>query len=134
MPEVKVVHPDELEKETVSGAITSIGGVSRDLTGAEGIYMGLSTIPPGGASSSHHHTNCESAIYVVSGYGKIRMGDRLAESQDFGPGDFIFIPPFALHQPVNISDTEPVALIVARNSPVEIVEEYAGPLAEPIGG
>ena len=36
MPEVKVVHPDELEKEAVSGAMIRLGGVSGDLTGAAG--------------------------------------------------------------------------------------------------
>jgi len=54
------------------------------------------------------------------------IGDRLERSQDFGPGDFLYIPPFALHQPINISATEPLTLVVARNSPVEIVEEYKG--------
>ena len=126
MAEVKVVHSDELEVEAVSGAMTRLGGVSRNLGGAEGIHMAIATIPPGCVSSPHPHTNCESAIYVVSGHGKMLMGDGLEHSQDFGPGDFIYVPPFALHQPINGGDTEPVILIVARNSPVEIVEEYNG--------
>ena len=127
MSQVKVVRPDELETEAVSGAMTRLGGVSTKLTGAEGIHMGVSILPPGCRSSPHHHTNCESAIYVVSGRGKMLVGDRLERSQDFGPGDFIYVPPFALHQPVNSSSTETVTLIVARNSPVELVEEYTGP-------
>jgi uncharacterized RmlC-like cupin family protein len=40
-----------------------------------------------------------------------------------GPGDFIYVPPEAVHQPVN-DGLEPMELIVARNAPVEIVVEY----------
>ena len=127
MPDVKIVHSHELEQDAVSGAMIRLGGVSAKLTGAEGIHMGISTIPPGCTSSPHHHTNCESAIYVVSGHGRMLTGDRLEHSQEFGPGDFIYVPPQAAHQPVNGSDTEPVIMVIARNSPVEIVEEHRGP-------
>ena len=39
------------------------------------------------------------------------------------PGNFIYVPAKAVHQPINDSDI-PMELIVARNAPVEIVEEY----------
>ena len=123
MPEVKVIRANELETESASGAMRRLSGVSKNLGGAEGIHMGISTIPPGCAATPHHHTNCESAIYVLSGHGKILTGDVLEGSQEFGPGDFVYIPPFAVHQPLNTSDIEPVTLIIARNSPVEVVEE-----------
>ena len=41
---------------------------------------------------------------------------------EIGPGDFIYVPPMAVHAPVN-DGTEPLELIVARNAPVEEVEE-----------
>ena len=132
--EILVVHPDRLEVDAVSGAMVRLGGVSRNLTGAQGIHMGLSTTPPECSSTPHHHTNCESAIYVVSGYGKMLMGEGLGQSQDFGPGDFIYVLAYGLHQPVNTSATEPVVLVIARNSPVEVVEEYSGPVAQPPHG
>ena len=128
MLEVKVIHPAEFEKEADSGAMTRLAGVSEKLAGAQGIYMGISSIPPGCSSSPHHHTNCESAIYVVSGHGKMLTGERLDKSQNFDPGDVIYVPPLAVHLPVNRSDTEPLTLVVARNSPEEIVEEYKGPI------
>jgi len=124
-----VVHPEQLEVDAVSGAMVRLGGVSRNLTGAQGIHMGLSTIPPDCSSTPHRHTNCESAIYVVSGHGKMLMGPGLEQSQDFGPGDFIYVPAYALHQPVNTGSNEPVVLVIARNSPVEVVEEYSGSAA-----
>ena len=127
MAEIKVVHHDQLELEAVSGAMKRWSGVSENLTKAEGLHMGMSTIPVGCASSPHHHTNCESAIYVIQGHGKMLLGNHLDKALEFGPGDFIYVPPFAPHQPVNCSDSEEVVLIIARNSPVELVEEYLHP-------
>ena len=39
-------------------------------------------------------------------------------------GDFLYVPQNSIHQPINDSLTDPMELIVARNTPVEIVEEF----------
>ena len=122
--ECSVVRPDELEVEIASGAMTRLAGVSQALVGAEGIHLAVATIPPGCASSPHYHVNCESAIYVAKGNGRFLTGKRLENSLAIGPGDFIYVPPDSVHQPVNDSPTEPMELIVARNAPVEIVVEH----------
>ena len=51
-------------------------------------------------------------------------GPALENSNPIGPGDFIYVPPNAVHQPINDSLSDPMELIVARNTPVEIVVEY----------
>ncbi|MBI4306317.1 MAG: cupin domain-containing protein [Chloroflexi bacterium] len=130
-PGVKVIHPDQLEVEVSSGAMTRLAGVSRTTVGAEGIHLAIATIPPGHRSSPHYHTNCESAIYVASGHGKFLAGDNLEETLEIGPGDFLYVPPDAPHQPVNDSQTEPLVLIVARNAPVELVVELEGQPPKP---
>ncbi|MFQ6028497.1 MAG: cupin domain-containing protein [Dehalococcoidia bacterium] len=130
MAECKVIHADELEVEISSGAMTRLAGVSEGLSGTTGIHLAIATIPPGCASSPHHHVNCESAIYVLSGHGKFVVGDNLENPLPIKAGDFIFVPPEAVHQPVNDSTTEPLQLIVARNTPVEIVAEYQPQKAE----
>ncbi|MCI0437815.1 MAG: cupin domain-containing protein [Chloroflexi bacterium] len=122
--ECKVIHPGEYEVEVSSGTMTRLAGVSKTLVGTEGIHLAVATIPPGCASSPHYHVNCESAIYVVKGKGRFLTGKRLENALPIGPGDFIYVPPDAVHQPVNDSLTEPMELIVARNAPVEIVVEY----------
>ena len=127
MAEIRVTHPDQLETEVSSGTMTRLAGVSKGLVGAEGIHLAIATVPPGCQSSAHRHTNCESAIYVTRGHGKMLTGEMLEKALDIGPGDFIYVPPGAVHQPVNSSATEPLEMIVARNSPVEIVEEYEPP-------
>lgn len=128
MSGVRVVKPEEREVEIASGAMTRIAGVSEALGGAKGIHLAIATIPAGCSSSPHHHTNCESAIYVTRGRGRFLVGDELATELPFQAGDFIYVPQWSLHQPVNDGD-EPVEMIVARNAPVEIVEEYSGPRA-----
>ena len=124
MAECRVIHPDELEVELSSGSMTRLAGVSQGLVGSTGIHLAIATIPPGCASSPHWHVNCESAIYVLKGRGRFITGKNLENSLAIGPGDFVYVPPDAVHQPVNDSPSEPMQLIVARNAPVEIVAEY----------
>jgi len=121
--DVRVIHPDGQRPEVASGGMSRLEGVSRALCGAEGIHLGLATIPPGCRSSAHWHVNCESALYVLRGRGRFLVGPELQEGLEIGPGDFIFVPPGAIHAPVNDGD-EPLQLVVARNAPEEIVEEY----------
>ena len=120
MSEIKVVHPDGLEIEIQSGAMTRLAGVSEALTGSTGIHLAVATIPPHCASSAHYHVNCESAIYVIKGQGRFVIGDNLETELPIGPGDFIYVPAEAVHQPVNDSQDD-MEIIVARNTPVEIV-------------
>ena len=122
--ECKVIKSDGLEVEISSGSMTRLAGVSQGLVGAEGIHLAVATIPPGCASSPHHHVNCESAIYVTKGNGTFLTGPKLETALSIKAGDFIYVPQGSVHKPVNDSLTEPLELIVARNTPVEIVEEY----------
>ena len=126
MSEIKVVHPDGLEIEIQSGAMTRLAGVSEALTGSTGIHLAVATIPPHCASSPHYHVNCESAIYVIKGQGRFVIGDNLETELPIGPGDFIYLPAEAVHQPVNDSPDD-MEIIVARNTPVEIVVDVEPP-------
>ena len=122
MAECKVVHANELEVEISSGAMTRLAGVSEGLVGSTGIHLAVATIPPGCASTPHYHVNCESAIYVSKGQGRFVIGDNLDNPLVIKQGDFIYVPAEAVHQPMNDGD-EPLELIVARNTPEEIVVE-----------
>ena len=52
------------------------------------------------------------------------VGDKLETELAIGPGDFIYVPAEAAHQPIN-DGSEDMEIIVARNTPVEIVVEVA---------
>ena len=120
--EIVVTTADNLEMEVSSGPMTRLAGVSELLTGSTGIHMAIANIPPGRCSTAHYHVNCESAIYVSKGKGRFVIGDNLDNPLIITQGDFIYVPAEAVHQPVNVGD-EPLELIVARNTPVEIVVE-----------
>ena len=122
--ECQVVKKGNLEVEISSGSMTRLAGVSEGLVGAEGIHLAVATIPPGCASSPHHHVNCESAIYVSKGKGRFLTGPTLGTTLDIEEGDFLYVPQNSIHQPINDSLTDPMELIVARNTPIEIVEEF----------
>ena len=90
------------------------------------LVLAIATVPPGRCSTTHYHTNCESAIYVVSGQGQFLSGPDLDRVEDIGPGDFIYVPANSSHQPVNTSAEEDLVLVVSRNTPVELVVELPG--------
>ena len=125
MKPIIVTKKDSLEEEINSGPMTRFAGVSEHLSNATNIHMALADIPMGRCSTTHYHTNCESAIYVLSGSGIFVHGDNMDIEDEIAAGDFVFVPAGALHQPVNTGDTT-LKLIVARNTPTEIVAEKAG--------
>lgn len=121
--EVRLIRPTERRTEVASGDMTRAVGVSGVTAGAEGIYMVVAVLAPGHASIPHRHINCESAIYVVKGKGKFLCGPDLETVLEIAEGDCLYVPPEAVHQPVNDGDG-PLELIVARNTQEEIVVEY----------
>ena len=94
-------------------------GISEKTAGSTGLCMHMVVIPPGGVAQPHIHDGYETALYIIKGRAKTRYGEGLSESVINEAGDFIFIPANVPHQPMNISDTEEVVAIVARNDPNE---------------
>lgn len=94
-------------------------GVSAATTGSQHICMHLVIIPPGGQAAPHYHDGYETALYIIEGRAETRYGPNLEYSSINEAGDFLFIPPNVPHQPMNLSDTEQVIAVVARNDPNE---------------
>jgi uncharacterized RmlC-like cupin family protein len=95
--------------------------VSAKRLGSTDLWMGLSVLPAGSRTGVHHHGESETALYILSGVGRWWVGDRLDAKREARPGDFVFIPPNAVHWEENASDTEPVEMIVARSTQDAIV-------------
>jgi mannose-6-phosphate isomerase-like protein (cupin superfamily) len=55
-------------------------------------------LPPGKATTPHHHPRTEEIYYILEGTGRMRIGD---EEQTVGPGDAIAIPPGQVHTIAN---------------------------------
>lgn len=94
-------------------------GISGVTAGAKGISMNRVVIPPGARAEPHFHRGYETAIYILQGLVETRYGRKLQHSVVNRAGDFIFIPADVPHQPINLSSTETVIAIVARNDPNE---------------
>lgn len=94
-------------------------GISANTAGAKGMAMNLAIIPPGGTAEPHFHPKHETIVYLLKGRVEVRYGEGLQQCQVCEAGDFIFTPPGVPHQPRNLSDTEPVYVLAARNDPDE---------------
>lgn len=94
-------------------------GISAATAGSKHLCMHLVIIPPGGRATAHYHDGYETTIYIIQGRAETKYGENLEHSSINEAGDFLFIPPNLPHQPVNLSDTEQVIAVVARNDPNE---------------
>lgn len=94
-------------------------GISANTAGAKHLCMHLVVIPPGGQAVAHYHDGYETVIYIIQGKAETKYGENLEQSTINEAGDFLFIPPNLPHQPINLSDTEEVIAVVARNDPNE---------------
>lgn len=94
-------------------------GISGATAGARNLCMHLVIIPPGGKAVAHFHNGYETALYVIKGRAETRYGEHIEHSIITEAGDFLFIPPNVPHYPVNLSETEEVIAVIARNDPNE---------------
>ena len=122
MSGLRVVRAGDLTSQTSqTPGMRRLAAVAADTVGSRNIWVGLVTLEPGARSGTHHHGDCESVVCMTAGRIRIRYGDRLEESVDAGPGDFIYVPPELVHQEINLSDSEPVESIVVRDSQENVV-------------
>ena len=122
MAELRVVRPHERDKSTPqTPGMHREAAVSASTVGSEKLWVGHVTMAPGEAGGPHHHGHVESAIYIISGRARFRFGDKLQNEAEAGPGDFIFVPPQAIHQEINPDPDNPIEMIVARDGQENVV-------------
>ena len=105
-------------------------GIAPELVQNHGLWMGFVSTPAALASGAHHHGEAESGIYIVRGAIKFYFGDRLEKSVVAEMGDFLYVPPSTIHVEENLSQTEPVEFIVARNGTQMMVVNVPDPRAQ----
>ena len=128
MADVRVVKPQDRDTSTAqTPGMFRAEGCGAKTVGAEGIWVGHVSVDKGVRSGPHHHGHLESAIYVISGRARFRYGDRLENVVEAEAGDFIFVPPYLVHQEINASGDEVVDMVVARSSQENIVVNVALP-------
>lgn len=92
------------------------GGIAQETVGAQKIWLGYVELGPGLISAVHHHGEAESGIYIISGNAKFYSGEALDEGQAAQAGDFVWVPPHLVHVEMNLSQEEPVRMVVARST------------------
>jgi uncharacterized RmlC-like cupin family protein len=125
---VKVIRPDERDPGTAqTPGMKREAGISATLTGSTGLWMGTGVNEPGGVSGVHHHGKNESGIYILSGRIRFRWGEKLENVVDTGPGDFVFVPPWEIHQEENLDPGNIAEFLLARNAQEGIVVNVPDP-------
>ncbi len=122
MSEVTVVRSGEFSEQTSqTPGMHRRTAIDADTVGSRNLWVGFVTMEPGARSAAHHHGDSESVIYMIRGRARFPFGDRLQEVVEAGPGDFIYVPPWVVHQEINASDSEGIEMIVARDSQENVV-------------
>jgi uncharacterized RmlC-like cupin family protein len=122
MSEVRVIKPDQRDTSTAqTPGMNRAEGCGASTTGAEKLWVGHVHVGEGVRSGPHHHGEVESAIYIISGSARFRFGDKLENVVEAQAGDFVFVPPYLVHQEINASGDEPVDMVVARSSQENVV-------------
>ena len=94
-------------------------GLSRKTVGSKHLSMSVASVPPGGTAAAHIHVGFEVMLYVLHGRVRHTYGPGLTKMTDNEAGDFIFVEPGTPHAVFNLSETEPVVVVVARSDPDE---------------
>jgi uncharacterized RmlC-like cupin family protein len=125
------VRADQLSADTGQTAgMTRREAVSAQTVGAQRLWMGQTHVAPHTGSGDHHHGDSETAIHVLRGHPVFVFAEGGEEVRlTTGPGDYVFVPPFAPHREENPHDEEAV-VVIARSSQEAIVVNLPGLLPE----
>ena len=119
---VRVVHAHELDVNTPqTPGMHRAAAINAARAGAEKLWAGTVLIHPAAKTGAHHHGPLESIIYVLTGRARMRWGERLQFTAEAGPGDFIYVAPFAPHQELNASPDTPLSCVVVRSGQEPVV-------------
>jgi uncharacterized RmlC-like cupin family protein len=92
------------------------------------MWAGYVTTEAGAVSAWHHHGEHESTIYVLFGALRMEFGAGGREVLDAGPGDFLYVPPRAVHREGNPT-AETSEIVVVRGGTGPPVVNVDGPAA-----
>lgn len=119
---VRVVRAGELDSNTPqTPGMTRAAAITNARTGASKLWAGTVVVEPDARTAAHHHGELETVLYIVKGRARMRWGDHLEFSEEAGPGDFIYVPPYVPHQEMNARADEPVEAVVVRSGQEPIV-------------
>lgn len=120
--ELRLIRPRNRNLRTAqTPGLRREAAIDKNLAGARNLWMGFVVMDRGVACAPHHHGRSESGVYLLRGACRFRFGDKLEKSIDATQGDFVYVPPFAVHQEINLNRRKTAEFIVVRDSPTNIV-------------
>jgi uncharacterized RmlC-like cupin family protein len=129
---IKIVRATDLDSNTPQTAgMSRAAAITHARTGACKLWAGTVVVQPNAKTGPHHHGELETVLYVVKGRARMRWGDHLEFSDEAGPGDFIYVPPFVPHQEINARSDEACECVVVRSGQEPIVVNLALDTPEP---
>jgi uncharacterized RmlC-like cupin family protein len=102
--------------------------VSRETVGSQNLYSSIVRTGPGGRTEIHHHGECETSIYILSGRARFYSGDGLRDIVEAAEGDFIFVPAYEVHVEENTSAIDDLVVLLSRNCSGSVVHYVEGTL------
>ena len=119
---IKIVRAADLDSNTPQTAgMTRAAAITHARTGASKLWAGTVVVEPDARTGPHHHGELETVLYVVRGRARMRWGERLEFSEEAGPGDFIYVPPYVPHQEINALRDELCEAVVVRSGQDPVV-------------
>ena len=119
---MKIVRAGSFDSNTPqTPGMSRAAAITHARTGATQLWAGTVVVNPNAKTGPHHHGALETVLYVVRGRARMRWGERLEFTDEAGPGDFIFVPPFVPHQEINARQDEPCEAVVVRSGQEPVV-------------
>ncbi|HEY3940628.1 MAG TPA: cupin domain-containing protein [Bryobacteraceae bacterium] len=119
---IKIVRAGTFDPNTPQTAgMTRAAAITHARTGATKLWAGTVVVNPDAKTGPHHHGELETVLYIVRGRARMRWGERLEFSDEAGPGDFIYVPPYVPHQEINAGAHEPCEAVVVRSGQDPVV-------------
>ncbi len=119
---IKIVRAGTFDSNTPQTAgMTREAAITHARTGATKLWAGTVVVQPDAKTGPHHHGELETVLYIVRGRARMRWGDSLEFSDEAGPGDFIYVPPYVPHQEINAGADEVCEAVVVRSGQDPIV-------------
>ncbi|MCU1327620.1 MAG: Cupin 2, conserved barrel domain protein [Bryobacterales bacterium] len=132
---IRIIRAGELDTNTPqTPGMCRAAAITHATAGANKLWAGTVVVEPAARTAAHHHGELETVLYVVRGHARMRWGDHLEFTDEAGPGDFIFVPPYVPHQEMNARPDEPVECVVVRSGqdPIVVNLDIAEASANPI--
>jgi len=123
---IRIVRAGDLDSNTPqTPGMTRAAAITHASAGAQKLWAGTVVVGPAARTAAHHHGELETVLYIVKGRARFRWGEHLEFSEEAGPGDFIFVPPYVPHQEINASADETLECVMVRSDNEAVVVNLA---------